>query len=163
MAFFNNALKLAADTGNQFLTGKKIAGVYRLLPGTQEIGLDPVLLEIHSFDKSVLLKFLDNPRTFPAVNTELLPELALEDTFGFGLDQSEPFINGIWCCHVSPPLYLDNRCDSKDIVAPDHDRAQASSPLVINELDRLVHVDIEVLVHGNETPLQFPALVFDLD
>lgn len=97
MTLLDNTLELAADTGDQFIARKKMTGVHRLLPGTQEVGLDPVLLEFHPFDKSALFKFLDNPRTFPAVNTELLPEITLEDTFGFRLDQFKSFIHGICC------------------------------------------------------------------
>jgi hypothetical protein len=97
MALLDNALKLAAATGDQFIAGKKIGGVHRLLPGSQEVGLDPVLPEFHPFDKPVVFEFLDNPRTFPAVNTELLPELALEDPLGFRLDQFKSFIHGICC------------------------------------------------------------------
>jgi hypothetical protein len=83
MTLFDKTLELAADTGNQFIAGKEITGVHRLPLGTQEEGLYPVLLEIDTIDKPALFKFLDNPRTFPAVNTQLFPELALEDTFGF--------------------------------------------------------------------------------
>jgi len=82
MAFFHNTFQLTADTGNQLVPGKEITGIYRLLLGTQEVSLDPVLFEFDPVDKSAFLEFLDEPRTFPAVYTQLLPEFTLENTFG---------------------------------------------------------------------------------
>src|SRR5512136_2201606 len=64
---------------------------------------------------------------------------------------------------VSTFYNLNNRSDGEDIITPDHDGSKAPTPLVINEFDRLVHVDVEILIYGNKAPLQFPAFVFDLD
>jgi hypothetical protein len=83
VALLDNTLQLAADTGDQFIAGEQVGGIHRLLFRTQQVGLDPVFFEFDTVDKPALFEFLDNPRTFPAVNTELLPELALENTFGF--------------------------------------------------------------------------------
>jgi hypothetical protein len=83
MALLDNTFELAPDTGDQFIAGEQVAGVHRLLFGMQQVGLDPILFEVLPINKPALYKFLDNPRTFPAVDTKLLPELALEDPFGF--------------------------------------------------------------------------------
>src|SRR5512137_2744860 len=57
----------------------------------------------------------------------------------------------------------DNRCNGQNIVAPDNYRTKTPSPLVIDKLNRLVHMNVQVFINGNKTPLQFPAFVFDLD
>ncbi len=83
MTLFDDTLEFATDTGDQFITGKKVCGIDGLLLGSQKVGLDTVLLELNTVDKPAFFKFLDNPGTFPAVDTELFPELALEYPFGF--------------------------------------------------------------------------------
>lgn len=82
MALFDDTFEFATNTGDEFITGKEIAGVHRLLSCPQKISFDSILFKVLPSNKPALFKFLDNPRTFPAVNTELLPEVTLEDTFG---------------------------------------------------------------------------------
>jgi len=82
VAFLDNAFELAPDTGDQFIPGEEIARVDRHLPGFQKIGLDPFLSEFNPVDEPALFKFFNDPRALPAVNAQLLPELALENAFG---------------------------------------------------------------------------------
>ena len=158
MTFFNNTLKFTIDAGNQFISGKQVGGIHRHRLGTQKVCLDPVFLELGPFNKPASSSsFLTIREHLRLVNPEFLPEFALEDTLGFRLNQFQCFINRI--CHCCPPFCpSDKRCNCKDIITPDHDSAKASSPLVIDKLDRLFHVDIQVLIHGDEAPLQFLGL-----
>jgi len=162
VALFHNALKFAADTGYQLVTGEKIAGIDRHLLGPQEVGLDTLFLELDSFDETAVFQFLDDPGTFPAVNTQLFPELALKYTFRLRLNQFQSFIYRI--SHVvSPRCNSDYRCNSEDIVTPDHNCAKAPAPLVIDKLGCLFHVDVEIFVHRDKAPLQLAAFIFYLD
>jgi len=96
MAFLNDTFEFAVDTGDQFITGEQVTGIHRHLFCTQEIGLDPFFPELRPLNEPAFLKFLDNPRTFAAVNPQFFPELALEDSFGFRLDKFQCFINRIF-------------------------------------------------------------------
>jgi hypothetical protein len=96
VAFLDNAFKLTVDTGNKFIPGKQIGWIYRHLFGTQEVRLNPVFFKLGSINKPAFFKFLDNPRTFTTIDTQFLPEFALEDTFGFRLNQFKCFINRIY-------------------------------------------------------------------
>jgi hypothetical protein len=83
MALFDNALQFATDTGNEFVAGKEITGIHRLLFCPQEIGLDPVFLEFYPFDQAGFLEFLDDTGALAAVYSQFFPEFALQDAFGF--------------------------------------------------------------------------------
>ena len=83
VTFLNDTFEFAVDTGYQFVACEEVAGIHRHLFCTQEVGFDPVFPELRSFDEPSFFKFLDNPRTFAAVNSQFLPELALENSFGF--------------------------------------------------------------------------------
>ena len=83
VTFLNDTFEFAVDTGYQFVACEQVAGIHRHLFCMQEICLDPVFPELGPLNEPAFLKFLDNPRTFAAVNPQFLPELALENSFGF--------------------------------------------------------------------------------
>src|SRR5208283_1404307 len=60
-------------------------------------------------------------------------------------------------------LPSEDRGNGKNIIAPDDDRAQASPALVVDKLNRLVHMDIEILVYCYKPALQLAPLILDLD
>ena len=95
VAFLDNAFKFTVDTGYKFIPGKQIGWIYRHLFGTKEVGLNPVFFKFGSINKPAFFKFLDNPGTFTTIDTQFLPEFALENTFRFRLDQFQCFINRI--------------------------------------------------------------------
>ena len=97
MTFLNNALKLTVDAGDQLIARKQVRWVDRHFFGVEEVGFDPVFLELGPVYEIFILKLFDNPGTFTAVNSQFFPELALENTFRFRLDQFQCFINRI--CH----------------------------------------------------------------
>jgi len=153
MTFLNDTLEFAADAGNQLIPGKQVTGIHRHLFRTQKVGFNPVFPELGPLNESAIFKFLDYPRTFAAVDPELLPELALEDSLGIRLNKFQCLFNRIFHCdHLS--YFLGNqRRDCQDVIAPDDDSAKASSPLVIDKLNSLFHVNIQVLIDSNKAPL----------
>ena len=96
MTFLNDALQFTADAGDELIPGKQITGIYRHLFCTQKVGFDPVFPELGPLNKSVIFEFLDYPRTFTAVDTESLPELALENSLRVRLNQFQCLFNRIF-------------------------------------------------------------------
>ncbi len=96
VTIFNDTFEFAIDTGDQFVTGKQVAGIHRHLFCTQEVGFDPVFSELGPLNEPAIFKFLDNPRALAAVDTQFLPELALENSFRLRLDQFQSIINRIF-------------------------------------------------------------------
>jgi hypothetical protein len=82
VALFDNAFELTRNAGDQLIAGKKIGGADRHPFRTQKIRLDPPFFKLNPIDEPTLLKTFNNPRTFTAVNTQFLPEFALEYAFG---------------------------------------------------------------------------------
>ena len=64
MTFLNNAFKLTVDAWDQLIARKQVRRVDRHFFGVEEVGFDPVFLELGPVNEIFILKFFDNPRTF---------------------------------------------------------------------------------------------------
>lgn len=81
VALFNNALEVTPDAGDQFITCEKVRWIYRFGFRAQKVGFYAIFPVFDTIDETVFIQLLHNPRTFPAVKTQLFPEFALEHTF----------------------------------------------------------------------------------
>src|SRR5208282_2252616 len=59
--------------------------------------------------------------------------------------------------------HSENRGYGKNIIAPDNNGAKTAPALVVDKFYRLVHMDIEVLVHCYKPALEFTPLILDFN